>query len=118
MTTVRCVLVVAAVRKWPLFQLDVNNAFLHGILDEDVYMKLPPGFYPQARHQGLVCKLQRSIYGLKQDSRQWFSRFSDALIEFGFVQSLIDYSLFTMTTNEHFPILLVYVDDVVLTGTS
>ncbi|CAM8956126.1 unnamed protein product [Rhodiola kirilowii] len=118
MTTVRCVLAVAAVRKWPLFQLDVNNAFLHGLLDEDVYMKLPSGFYPQARTQGLVCKLQRSIYGLKQASRQWFSRFSDALIAFGFVQSFNDYSLFTMTTNEHFLILLVYVDDVVLTGTS
>ncbi|CAM8984564.1 unnamed protein product [Rhodiola kirilowii] len=118
MTTVRCVLVVAAVRKWPLFQLDVNNAFLHGLLDEDVYMKLPSGFYPQARNQGLVCKLQRSIYGLKQASRQWFSRFSDALIAFGFVKSFNDYSLFTLTTNEHFLILLVYVDDVVLTGTS
>ncbi|CAM8934688.1 unnamed protein product [Rhodiola kirilowii] len=118
MTTIRCVLVIAAVRKWLLYQLDVNNAFLHGLLDEDVYMRLPPGFYPQARQRGLVCKLQHNIYGLKQASRPWFSKFSDALVEFGFIQSLNDYSLFTLAFNEEFLILLMYVDDVVITGTS
>ncbi|CAM8981568.1 unnamed protein product [Rhodiola kirilowii] len=81
-------------------------------------MRVPPGFYPQARQNGLVCKIQRIIYGLKQASRQWFSRFSDALVEFSFVQSLNDYSLFTLSTNDNFLILLVYVDDVVITGTS
>ncbi|CAM8950357.1 unnamed protein product [Rhodiola kirilowii] len=117
MTTVHCVLAVAATRKWPLYQLDVNNTFLHGLLDEDVYMKLPPGFYTKARQGGLVFKLQYSIYGLKQASRQWFSRVSDALVEFGFVQSLNDYSLFTLSTKGEFLVLLVYVDDVVITGT-
>ncbi|CAM8982784.1 unnamed protein product [Rhodiola kirilowii] len=118
MTSVRYVLAVAAARGWPLYQLDVNNAFLHGVLDEDVYMKLPPGFYAQARLSGQVCKLQRNIYGLKQASRQWFARFSDALVELGFVQSLNDYSLFTLKLQGEFLVLLVYVDDVVLTGTS
>ncbi|CAM8927341.1 unnamed protein product [Rhodiola kirilowii] len=79
-------------------------------------MRLPPS--SQARHHGLVCKLQRSIYDLKQALRLWFSGFSDTLIEFGFVQSLNDDSLFTMTTNENFMILIVYFDDVVFTGTA
>ncbi|CAM8911709.1 unnamed protein product [Rhodiola kirilowii] len=118
MTTVHCVLAVAAARNWPLYQLDVNNAFLHGTLDKDVYMKLPPSFYSQARQDGKVCKLQHSIYGLKQTSRQWFARFSDSLVEFGFVQSLNDYSLFKLSRQGEFLVLLVYVDDVVITGTS
>ncbi|CAM8905440.1 unnamed protein product [Rhodiola kirilowii] len=81
-------------------------------------MKLPPGFYSKARQDGLVCKHRRGIYGRKQASRQWFARFSDALVEFGFKQSLNDYSLFTLTINGEFLIILVYVDEVVITGTS
>ncbi|CAM8965547.1 unnamed protein product [Rhodiola kirilowii] len=118
MTTVRCLLAIAATKQWPVFQLDVDNAFLHGDLQEEVYMLTPPGFYSAEKQQGLVCKLHKSIYGLKQASRQWFSRFSDSLLAFGFQQSLEDYSLFTLKTDNHFIILLVYVDDVVLTGTS
>ncbi|CAM8895465.1 unnamed protein product [Rhodiola kirilowii] len=118
MTTVRCLLAIAATKQWPVFQLDVDNAFLHGDLQEEVYMLTPPGFYSAEKQQGLVCKLHKSIYGLKQASRQWFSRFSDSLLAFGFQQSLEDYSLFTLKKDNHFIILLVYVDDVVLTGTS
>ncbi|CAM8906692.1 unnamed protein product [Rhodiola kirilowii] len=57
MTTVRCLLVIAVIRSWPIFQLDVDNAFLHGSLDEDVYMKLPPGYFNSEREAGKVCKL-------------------------------------------------------------
>ncbi|CAM8878782.1 unnamed protein product [Rhodiola kirilowii] len=118
MTTVRCFLAVAVIRYWPIYQLDVDNAFLHGSLDENVYMKLPPGYFQSERAAGKVCKLTKSLYGLKQAPRQWFAKFTEALLEFGFQQSMNDYSLFTLHKGTDFIILLVYVDDVLLTSTS
>ncbi|CAM8896065.1 unnamed protein product [Rhodiola kirilowii] len=118
MTTVRCLLAVVVIRSWPIFQFDVDNAFLHVSLDEEVYMKLPPGYFKSEREAGKVCKLTKSLYGLKQAPRQWFAKFTEALLEFGFQQSMNDYSLFTLRKCTDFIILLVYVDDVLLTGTS
>ncbi|CAM8929569.1 unnamed protein product [Rhodiola kirilowii] len=118
MTTIRCILALAAVKHWPLFQLDVDNAFLHGKLDEEVYMKLPPGFYTAEKRHGKVFKLLKSIYELKQSSRQWYARFSDALLHFGFQSSMHDSSMFFLRCGKDLLLLLVYVDDVLITGTS
>jgi hypothetical protein len=112
---VRLLLSLACSHNWFLFQLDVDNAFLHGDLQEEVYMKPPPRhILPQ---HNLVCKLQKSLYGLKQANRQWNSKLIDALLHIGFNQSFVDHSLFVKKTSTSFTTLLVYVDDIVLAGT-
>ncbi|KAL0406498.1 UNVERIFIED_CONTAM: Retrovirus-related Pol polyprotein from transposon RE2 [Sesamum latifolium] len=113
--TVRIFLVLAASYAWPIQQLDINNAFLHGYLDEDLYMLPPEGYDVKP---GLVCKLERSLYGLKQASRQWNLEFTVKLEAYGFVQSAHDYCLFTMVTDQGRIFLLVYVDDILITGPS
>ncbi|KAL0406591.1 UNVERIFIED_CONTAM: Retrovirus-related Pol polyprotein from transposon RE1 [Sesamum latifolium] len=103
-------------RFWPLLQFDVNNAFLHGYLDEDVYMEPPQGFVGATL--GQVCKLQKSLYGLKQASRQWNLELTNKLLEFGFTQSRHEHCLFIKQSASEFTALLVYVDDILLTGSS
>ena len=116
LTTVHLLLAVAAMNHWHLRQLDVNNAFLHGELEEEVYMQVPPGL--TVTNPNLVCRLQRSLYGLKQASRQWFMKLSDFLTVHGFQQSHSDHSLFLRFNGSVTTILLVYVDDIILTGNS
>ncbi|KAL0387931.1 UNVERIFIED_CONTAM: Retrovirus-related Pol polyprotein from transposon RE1 [Sesamum radiatum] len=93
--TVRVFLAIAAAHNWPIHQLDVNNAFLHGHLEEYIYMLPPEG---SSVPPGMVCKLARSLYGLKQASRQWNLEFSSKLALFGFRQSSHDYCLFIKHT--------------------
>nr|KYP52586.1 Retrovirus-related Pol polyprotein from transposon TNT 1-94 [Cajanus cajan] len=78
MASVCLFLAMAAMRHWPLFQIDIKNAFLHGDLEEEIYMDQPPGFVAQGG-SGLVCKLQKSLYGLKQSPRAWFGQFSKVI---------------------------------------
>lgn len=131
MSTVRTLLAVAAMEKWEAIQMDVSNAFLHGELSLDVYMKLPPGYYhfgsrlddTSEHHQpasasGLVCKLKKSLYGLKQAPRLWFSKLSITLLTLGFKQSKSDYSLFVIHSASTITIVLVYVDDLLICGNS
>ncbi|XP_019190294.1 PREDICTED: uncharacterized protein LOC109184712 [Ipomoea nil] len=113
-TTIRTFLAVASSRSWHVHQLDVNNAFLHGDLTEEVYMTLPPGFNTEKPNQ--VCRLLRSLYGLKQASRQWNEKLCTALLSIGFDQSKSDPSLFTKGKGDKFIAVLVYVDDILVTS--
>ncbi|KAL0368360.1 UNVERIFIED_CONTAM: Retrovirus-related Pol polyprotein from transposon RE1 [Sesamum calycinum] len=114
--TVRIFIDVATAHSWSLLQLDVNNAFLHGQLDEEVYM-LPPEGYDKAVG-GLVCCLKKSLYGLKQVSCQWNIELTSKLQCYGFKQSPHDHCLFIFSAASVFVALIVYVDDVLLTGNS
>ncbi|GJX21154.1 ribonuclease H-like domain-containing protein [Tanacetum coccineum] len=113
MMTVRCLLNTVVSHSWPIFQLDVNNIFLYGDLDEIVYMKPPEGCFPLGNK---VCKLKKSLYGLKQAPRQWNAKLTSTLIENGFSQSKSDYSLYIKSHKGVFVALLVYVDDIIITG--
>jgi hypothetical protein len=94
-------------------QLDVKNAFLNGELHEEVYMRPPQGY---SVPEGMVCRLRRSLYGLKQAPRAWFQRFSSVVLEAGFSASAHDPALFVHTSPHSRTILLLYVDDMLITG--
>ena len=114
--TVRVLLSLATNLDWPLQQFDVKNAFLHGELSEEVYMDLPPGCMIPKRHSHKVCRLKKSLYGLKQSPRAWFGRFTKSMIDFGYHQSNSDHTLFLKKQQGKITALIVYVDDMVVTG--
>lgn len=90
--------------------LDINNAFLYGDLQEDICMKPPKGLLIQGESTNLVCKLRKSLYGLKQASRQLFFKFTSVLTLFGLTQSKADPSYFYMCTAGTYLGIIVYVD--------
>lgn len=113
---VRMILTVALASNWKIHQLDVNNLFLNGYLQEEVFMEQPPGF--EHENMNLVCRLNKVIYGLKQAPRAWFQRLAIVLCNFGFVSSICDPSLFIQVTPHTTTYILVYVDDILITGSS
>jgi hypothetical protein len=115
--TVRTVITIAHSRDWPIHQLDVKNAFLHGTLSETVYCSQPTGFTDPAAPNH-VCKLNKSLYGLKQAPRAWYSRFASFLLSLGFTEAKSDTSLFIYRQGAATIYLLLYVDDIVLTASS
>lgn len=110
LVTVRMILFVATTKEWPIHQMDMVNAFLQDDLDEDVYMELSSSLAKQG--ESLVCKLKKSIYGLKHASRQWNMKLTKASITSGYKHNKLDYSLFTKIEEDDIVILLVYVDDI------
>jgi len=116
MATVRVVLALASIHRWTIQQLDVNNAFLHGDLSKDVYMIVPPGVSVSSSSK--CCKLHKSLYALKQSSRKWYKKLSILLLSYGYQQAQVGYSLFVKIADFSFTTLIVYVDDIILSGNS
>ena len=115
--TVRTVLSLALSRRWPIHQLDVKNAFLHGTLTETVYFMQASGF-EDSTHPDFVCRLNKSLHGLKEATRAWYSQFATHLVSLGFVEAKSDTSLFIYQHGSDTAYLLLYVDDIVLTASS
>ena len=113
--TVRVLLSLAANLDWPLQQFDVKNAFRHGESFEEVYMDLPPRCMIPEEHCRKVCRLKKSLYGLKQSPRAWFGRFTKSMRAFGYHQSNSDHTLFLKIQLGKITTLIVYVDDMVVT---
>nr|KYP42659.1 Copia protein [Cajanus cajan] len=112
MTIVHCLLSIEEVKNWELHQMDVSNAFLHGDLNEEVYMVTLPNYVvPNSKH---ICRLRKSLYGLRQASRNWYGKLSQAFIQYGFKQSHVDHNLFTYSFGSIFLATLFYVDDLVI----
>jgi hypothetical protein len=111
------VLALATHFNWVIHQLDISNAFLHGYLEEEVFMEQPKGF-EDPNFPNHVCRLHKSIYGLKQAPRAWFMRLSQALLDLGFSSSAVDTSLFLFHQNSVHVFVLIYVDDILVSSNS
>ena len=116
LSSIRTLISVSAARKWPLFQMDIKNAFLNGELSEEVYMKLPPGYSHPPRFPHRVCRLRRALYDLKQAPQAWLAKFSSTISQFGFSGSSFDTTLFLRWSDHGITILLLYVDDMIITS--
>ena len=118
MNTIRILISLAINLDWPLYQYDIKNAFLHGNLKEEIYMKYPPR-YEGIKDEGKVCKLQKALYGLKQSPRAWFRRFSQAMKTLDYHQCNGEHTLFFKQASQGLiTILIVYVDGIIITGSN
>ena len=115
MKTIRVLLALAASREWKVWQLDVKNAFLYGELDREIYMEQPQGFERNA-HPRYVCKLKKALYGLKQAPRAWYGKIAEFLVQSGYTPATADSSLFVKNNGDKIATVLVYVDDLIITG--
>src|SRR3954468_23395170 len=113
--SVRIMLEIAAYFDYEIWQMDVKTAFLNGNIEEELYMIQPKGFV-DPKDANKVCKLQRSIYGLKQASRSWNLRFDEVIKEFGFVQTYGEACIYKKVSGSNVAFLILYVDDILLIG--
>src|SRR5713226_2975871 len=114
MNSICLVLSLAALHNWEVHQMDVKSAFLHGDLHEEIYMEQPPGYVQN--NSSLVCLLKKSLYGLKKAPRAWYAKMDSFLLDTGFSRCHSDPNVYTKKVGNHLIILVLYVDDLILTG--
>ena len=117
MTSIRVLLSIVAIHDLELHQMDVKTAFLNGVLEEEIYMQQPEGFV-EAGKEHLVCKLNRTLYGLKQSPRVWYQTIDKFFAEKGFKRIECDYGLYVIWNDEVKFIIALYVDDMLLACSS
>ena len=100
---------------WKIHQIDVNTAFLNGIIQEEIYIEQPHGFEIHER-ESHVCRLKKALYGLKQAPRAWYSRIDSYLLSMGFQKSEADLNLYFIMVGDDLLVLLLYVDDLFIIG--
>ncbi|GJT61411.1 retrovirus-related pol polyprotein from transposon TNT 1-94 [Tanacetum coccineum] len=116
MTTIRLVLSIVALKNLHLEQLDVKTSFLHGDLEEDIYMAQPEGFQSAEKEENLMCKLKKIMYGLKQAPRQWYLKFDRFMQRAGYKRCAMDHCCYLKKVGSSYIILLLYVDDMLVAG--
>ena len=109
----RIIMALVAHYDWELHQMDVKTAFLNGDLEENVYMAQPKGFVMEGKER-MGCRLKKSIYGLKQASRQWYLKFNQTIRNFRFKENVEDNCVYAKFKNGKFIFLVLYVDDILL----
>jgi hypothetical protein len=115
MDSIRLALAIAAAKGWEVHHMDVKNAFLHSDLSEEIYMEQPQGFMQDS---SLVCRLKKSLYGLKQDPRAWYPNMDSYLLSQNFVRCKSDPNVYILRTVDSLLLLVLYVDDLLITGCS
>lgn len=115
MDSIRLALSIAAARGWEVHHMDVKNAFLHGDLEEEIYMEQPPGYM---QNSSLVCKLKKSLYGLKQAPRAWYAKMDSYLLSQNFVRCKSDSNVYFLKKIDSLLIIVLYVDDLLIMGSS
>ena len=116
LSSVMTLIAISTAHKWPLFQMDVKNVFPNGEFSEEVYMKLPLGYSHPPGFPHRVCQLRRTLYGLKQAPQAWFAKFSSIISQHGFSGNSFYTALFLRRSDHGITILLLYVDDMIITG--
>jgi hypothetical protein len=114
---IKILLAFAASKGIKLYQMDVKSAFLNGVVQEEVYVRQPPGF-ESPKCPDRVYKLSKVLYGLKQASRAWYARLKTFLLEHGYVMGSVDKTLFTLNYGTYFLLVQIYVDDIIFCGSS